>query len=101
MQKDLTADEIIDAMGGTSKTAHFCGIKPPSVSEWRRNGIPAARLQYLRLARPEIFKAGTEEIPASSNPSIRANDLIAIEDATRRRNGGIRAAKADTRKIRS
>lgn len=55
MHKELTADEIIDALGGTSETARFFGIKPPSVSEWRKNGIPSVQLRFLKLARPEIF----------------------------------------------
>lgn len=55
MTKELTPDEIIDALGGTSKTARLCGVKDPSVSEWRKEGIPPARLMFLRLARPKVF----------------------------------------------
>ena len=55
MQNELTADEIIDAIGGTAATAALCNVKDPSVSEWRRTGIPAARLMFLKLARPDIF----------------------------------------------
>jgi len=47
--------EIIDKLGGTAEVARICEVKPPSVSEWRRNGIPSARLQYLRLLRPDVF----------------------------------------------
>lgn len=47
---------IIDALGGTSEVAKICGVKPPSVSEWRDSGIPRARLMYLRLLRPDVFK---------------------------------------------
>lgn len=50
-----TASEIIDALGGTTKVARFCEIKPPSVSEWRLNGIPKSQLRSLRLAYPEVF----------------------------------------------
>ena len=60
MNKELTADEIIDALGGTSETARLCEIQPPSVSEWRRNGIPKPQLKFLKLARPDIF--GTKNI---------------------------------------
>lgn len=55
MTKELNASNIIDALGGTSKTARLCGVKDPSVSEWRQTGIPKARLMYLRLARPDVF----------------------------------------------
>jgi len=51
----MDANKIIDALGGTFAVARLCKVKPPSVSEWRKHGIPDARLQYLMLARPEVF----------------------------------------------
>lgn len=51
----MDANQIIDALGGTAEVARLCHVKSPSVSEWRTNGIPPARLQYLRLLRPEVF----------------------------------------------
>lgn len=51
----MNANLIIDALGGTSEVARLCQVKPPSVSEWRENGIPQARLMYLRLLRPDVF----------------------------------------------
>ena len=50
------ASQLIDAMGGTAKVAQLCEVKPPSVSEWRVKGIPKARMMYLRLLFPEVFK---------------------------------------------
>lgn len=47
---------IIDRLGGTSETARLCEVQPASVSEWRTNGIPKARLMYLRAAKPEVFE---------------------------------------------
>ena len=55
MTKEIKASDIIDALGGTSSTAKLCRVKDPSVSEWRRTGIPTARLMFLRLARPDVF----------------------------------------------
>lgn len=55
MKPELTASEIIDALGGTSATAALCKIKPASVSEWRAKGIPKARLMFLELKRPDLF----------------------------------------------
>jgi len=46
---------VIDAFGGTAATAQLCEVRMPSVSEWRRNGIPRARLLFLKLARPDLF----------------------------------------------
>ena len=59
---NLIASTIIDRLGGTTKTAALCQVTKASVSDWRKRGIPRARLMYLRLARPEVF-AGLE-IPA-------------------------------------
>ena len=46
---------VIDKLGGTSETARLCDVSPASVSEWRKNGIPHARLMFLKLARPDVF----------------------------------------------
>jgi len=50
------ARHVIRSLGGVSAVARLCGIKQPSVSGWKRHGIPQAREQYLRLLRPEAFK---------------------------------------------
>ncbi|HDR9029918.1 TPA: hypothetical protein QDB14_004140 [Burkholderia vietnamiensis] len=46
---------MIDELGGTSAVANLFEIDPGAVSQWRRNGIPKPRMQYLRLARPDVF----------------------------------------------
>lgn len=48
----MTDSEIIDKLGGTSAVAAIFGIEPPSVSEWRKAGIPMARKQTLALMYP-------------------------------------------------
>ena len=52
----LDPNMIIDRLGGTSETARLCEVKPPSVSEWRKTGIPKTQLKFLKLARPEVFE---------------------------------------------
>lgn len=47
--------KIIDRLGGTSTVARLCRVKSPSVSEWRREGIPPARRQFLEVLRPDVF----------------------------------------------
>lgn len=47
--------EVIDRLGGTAAVARLCKVRSPSVSEWRVNGIPAARRQFLELLRPDAF----------------------------------------------
>lgn len=47
--------EIIDRLGGTAAVARLCDVKDPSVSEWRKTGIPPARRMYLQAIRPAAF----------------------------------------------
>lgn len=55
----MDSQKLIDALGGTAAVARLFDIKPPSVSEWKRKGrgIPKARLQTLRLLRPDLFQS--------------------------------------------
>jgi hypothetical protein len=48
-------NKIIDSLGGTSAVAKMFSIKIPSVCDWRHNGIPPARLMYLKVVRPDLF----------------------------------------------
>lgn len=61
---DALANTLIDRLGGTTAVAKLCDCKPPSVHEWRMNGIPKYRLQFLRLARPDVFE-GLEQQAAA------------------------------------
>jgi hypothetical protein len=54
--KSLSADDIIDAFGGTAAVARLCRVNSQAVSHWRRKGIPDARLQFLQLLRPDVFE---------------------------------------------
>lgn len=53
----MDAKTIIDRLGGTQAVASLFGIKAPSVSQWKHNGIPKARMQYIALARPDVMRA--------------------------------------------
>ena len=57
----MSDSEIIDQLGGTSRLAALFGISAPSVSEWRRSGIPSARRQSLALLFPD-------KVPDDWNP---------------------------------
>lgn len=46
---------LIDELGGTVQVARLCQVSSQAVSKWRSNGIPPARLMYLRLACKEAF----------------------------------------------
>lgn len=51
----MNTEQIIDALGGTAEVARLCEVKMPSVSEWKKGGIPRARLLYLKAIRPDVF----------------------------------------------
>lgn len=53
---DREANKIIDKLGGTNATARICEITPPSVSDWRKTGIPKPWKKYLQLLRPDLFR---------------------------------------------
>lgn len=57
-QKQIEANRIIDAMGGTVKVAETFGITTGAVSQWRtdKEGIPDARMFSIKLMRPDLFK---------------------------------------------
>ena len=60
----LTSEEIIKRLGGPSEVAKICQCTPQAVSQWfgvdQATGgsreIPNARLMYLKLLRPDVFK---------------------------------------------
>lgn len=57
----------IDILGGSAAVARLCQVRSQAVSQWRRRGIPPARLAYLRLLRPEAFadqRRGAAELGA-------------------------------------
>lgn len=63
------ASQVIDAIGGTAEVARLCEIKSPSVSDWRKEGIPPARMQYLRSARRKQLKG--IDLKAATAPKKR------------------------------
>lgn len=54
MKKDQKeAVRIIDELGGVSAVAAIFKVRQPSVSEWKKRGIPPARKQTLALMFPD------------------------------------------------
>lgn len=65
---------IIDALGGTAEVARMFEIRMPSVSAWRHDGIPRARMLYLKAVRPDVLTG--VDIDAATAP-----DRIGTEGA--------------------
>ncbi|MDW3683917.1 Cro/CI family transcriptional regulator [Cupriavidus sp. CV2] len=49
-----TATELIECLGGTGAVAKLLGIKAPSVSDWKKTGIPRSRISELALATGRV-----------------------------------------------
>ena len=47
------ATQVIDVLGGTAEVARIFDVRMPSVSDWKRDGIPHARMMLLRETRKE------------------------------------------------
>ena len=51
-----TANEIIDAIGGTRKVARLVGMSDAVVSMWRkRNAIPRGWSKFFQTAYPHLY----------------------------------------------
>lgn len=57
----MNYSSVIDKLGGTNEVARICGITPQAVSQWRTDGIPAARRMYLELLNPEAFAINQQQ----------------------------------------
>ena len=57
-EKQVEANRIINAMGGTVKVSEIFNITTGAVSQWRTDegGIPEARMFSIKLMRPDLFK---------------------------------------------
>lgn len=53
---------VIDALGGVTAVSKVCEISTAAVAQWRRYGIPKARLQYLRERFREMPIMHTKEV---------------------------------------
>lgn len=50
------AAQVIETLGGTAEVSRLFGLSMPSVSDWKNDGIPPARMMYLRLAKKRDLK---------------------------------------------
>lgn len=74
----MNPSAVIDALGGTFRVAELCEVRPPSVSAWKKHGIPRARMMFLRVARPEVFKALEEKaLEETDKPAARTKKSAA------------------------
>lgn len=51
---NLFAKAVIDELGGVTRVAGICKVRPASVGYWKKSGIPPAREMYLRTVYPSL-----------------------------------------------
>ena len=56
MEKEISAKQIIDALGGPAKVSREFKITSEAVTQWKRNGIPHGRMMYIKVAYPKLFR---------------------------------------------
>ena len=75
---NLHASKVIDALGGTAEVARMFGVRMPSVSGWRTEGIPKARMMYIKWHIPLRLMVW---IPTSPPPNaLLRSPLIDVTD---------------------
>lgn len=68
MPMNAAATEIIDRLGGTAKVSRIFGLSMPSVSDWKRDGIPHARVMFLRATHRKTLSGIDLEAATSRKP---------------------------------
>lgn len=63
----MDPNKIIDLLGGSLAVARLCDVTVGAVSQWRRSGIPRARVMYLQAVRPDVF---SQDANAASVPAV-------------------------------
>lgn len=78
---NTSATKVIDALGGTFAVARIFDIKPPSVSDWKKDGIPRARVMYLKAAYRKVL-AGIDLAEATATHRLRPSDQELAQPST-------------------
>lgn len=73
---NINAIKIIEALGDTAEVARLFGVRMPSVSDWKRNGIPRARMMYLKVAHAQALEGA--DTNAATAPTPAHQTLAAI-----------------------
>jgi len=61
------AIEIIESLGGTAEVSRIFKLSMPSISDWKKTGIPRARMMFLEVAHAEALR-GIDTSLATSPP---------------------------------
>lgn len=50
------ATKIIESLGDTAEVARLFDVRMASVSDWKKHGIPRARMMYLKVAHARALE---------------------------------------------
>ncbi len=83
------ATKVIEALGGTAETARLFGISMPSVSDWKKDGIPRARMMFLQATRANLLNgidldlatSHAKQPQAPASQALAATENVAVEVA--------------------
>lgn len=64
---NVPATQIIEALGGTAAVSRLFGLSMPSISDWKKAGIPKTRMMYLEVAHADKLR-GIDLVAATSMP---------------------------------
>ena len=79
---DPIAIKIIDGLGGNGPVAELCQCSQAAVSQWRTNGIPRSRMQFLRVVRPKFdWSQVPEDYPPRETKLDIAERIKSSDDA--------------------
>ena len=71
------ATQVIDALGGTASVARLCEISMPSVSDWKKYGIPQARMMYIKAMYRRFLKGiDLEAATAPARQQARNTEVV-------------------------
>ncbi|HFC8542693.1 TPA: Cro/CI family transcriptional regulator [Neisseria weaveri] len=57
----MDISKFINLIGGVTKVAELCGITKGAVSQWKKNGIPKAQMNFLKTKFPREWKKASHE----------------------------------------
>lgn len=72
---NIHATKVIAALDGTAAVARIFGLSMPSVSNWKREGIPDSRMMYLRAVKAaelEGIDLDAATAPGHRQPTLEA-----------------------------
>lgn len=85
---NTSAIQVIDALGGTAAVARIFEVSMPSVSAWKEDGIPPARMMFLRLAHKKTLVDIDLFAATAKTSRNRAAQIHAARQGTHFNQGG-------------